>query len=149
MTALRNAAQDSDDSGRPAADPEHGRWSAVEMLLAQVVDELRGLRWTYVQANSEKGRKVRPPEPLPRPGATPRRQRMALRDAMKIDPRLRLTTEKARKMTAAELADYAEALMDDDGRLTLRDAMAQLHAGREKAREAIALAVEARQARAR
>jgi hypothetical protein len=115
------------------------------MLLALVVDELRASRWVFVAANSRNGGgKV--PAPLPRPGVSkkPGRRQYSLRDAMRIDPRLRLTAAKARKMTAEDLAPYAEALMDDQGKLPVARAMREMHTGREKAAEAIAIAQEER-----
>jgi hypothetical protein len=65
MTAIRNAHPDQVGAGK---DPAEGRWSQTEMLLAQLVDELRLLRWLTLSINAEKGSRPEPPEPLPRPG---------------------------------------------------------------------------------
>jgi hypothetical protein len=70
------------------ADPTQERWSAVESMLATVIDEMRISRWTYVQAHSDKT--IPKPTPIPRPGVPSRTGRlMKLSDAQRIDPRLR------------------------------------------------------------
>lgn len=63
MTALRLASP-ADPSAR--ADPEAGRWSHVEMLLAALVDEARRSNYNLLRVNGDK--KSKPPEPVPRPG---------------------------------------------------------------------------------
>lgn len=79
MTALRNAHPEVVTEGGP--DPAEGRWSQVEMLLAAVVDELRNLRYVYTAANSEKGKRPDPPDPIRRPGVQPRRKKNQLTDS--------------------------------------------------------------------
>lgn len=64
MTALR---REQPAAERPAADPEAGRWSQVEMLLAALIDEVRRNSYYLLGVN---GNKVSPPEPVPRPGLT-------------------------------------------------------------------------------
>lgn len=105
MTAIRNAA-DGDGAPEPAGpppDPAQGRWSLIEMLLAQVVDELRVNRWIFVQANSKPGTGGRPPEPLKRPGAKPRKRRLTLKERMRLDPRLRKAAAEAGEEEGAEV----------------------------------------------
>jgi hypothetical protein len=90
VTAMRTMLLDSGEE-LPKGDPGGGSWSMAEMLIAQVVDELRYLQYTTVQVNSEK-KTGQPPEPIPRPGTVKKRkrtQRMSREDAMKLDPRLR------------------------------------------------------------
>lgn len=65
MTAIRNAHPDVVSSD---ADPAQGRWSQDQMLLAQLVDEIRWLRWITVATNSSAGNTPPQPEPMPRPG---------------------------------------------------------------------------------
>jgi hypothetical protein len=147
MTRLRNAAPELEEGQESEGhDPADGRWSSSEMLLAAVIDELRISRWLFVQANSAKGGSAKPPPPIRRPGSEKAagRRRMSLKDAMRIDPRLRLTAAKSRRMSASDLAPYAEALTDDQGRLSVTRAMREMHCGRDKAAEAIRLAGEKR-----
>lgn len=74
-------------------DPSKASWSAVESMLASLIDEVRYNTWVYVQAHSDQ--KVAMPEPIRRPGVTGRRGKvMPLADAMKIDPRLKGMTEE-------------------------------------------------------
>ncbi|MGW7350941.1 hypothetical protein [Streptomyces sp. NPDC054784] len=76
MTALRNSLSEEElNAQADKADPEKGRWSSAEQLLALVVDRLALLDYTLIAVNTEKGQK-RPklPEPLPRPGAKPRKK---------------------------------------------------------------------------
>lgn len=79
MTALRNAHPESVTEDGP--DPAEGRWSQVEMLLADVVDELRNLRYVYTASQSEKNKNLTPPDPIRRPGVQPKRKKNELSDA--------------------------------------------------------------------
>lgn len=94
-TAIRNDAPERDLAIQGAeVDPARGRWSAVESMLASILDEIRMGNWAFVQANSETS--VPRPEPIPRPGVHRRGKVMRIEDAMKIDPRLRgLSPEEA------------------------------------------------------
>lgn len=75
------------------SDPAKGRWSALESMMASLIDELRLNTWAYVQAHSEQT--VAKPDPIRRPGVTGRRGKIInLEAAMKIDPRLRGMTEE-------------------------------------------------------
>lgn len=75
MTAVRNAQPDQVGDG----DPAEGRWSQTEVLLAALVDATNHQSWLYASAHTPKGEK-RPqkPDPVPRPGVKPRRQRKTL-----------------------------------------------------------------------
>ena len=88
-TAMRNSLPESELAKQSAAlDPAREQWSAVETLLATLIDEVRLGNWAYVQSWSE-GR-IPQPDPIRRPGATARRGKvMTLADAQRIDPRLR------------------------------------------------------------
>ncbi|WP_328313082.1 DUF5361 domain-containing protein [Streptomyces sp. NBC_00442] len=83
MTALRNGLSDEElveqaDKG----EPEKGRWSQAEQLLAAIADGVRRLEYITILANSDgKGRKHTPPEPIRRPGAKAPRPKAALSDA--------------------------------------------------------------------
>jgi hypothetical protein len=77
-------------------DPTKSSWSAVESLLALLVDELRNQTWTYVQSKSQK--RIARPTPIRRPGIDTRRRERAisLQAAQRMDPRLRgLSDEEA------------------------------------------------------
>lgn len=87
LTELRNAAPEDPEAA--PADPSSGRWSSPEMLLALLVDEVRLLRWATVAANAGGSAAGKPPDPVQRPGAKPRKKRLSLQDRMRLDPRLR------------------------------------------------------------
>lgn len=83
MTALRNAltAEEYERQAR-GGKPEEGRWSMAEQLLAGISDGIRELQYVLVVANSSgKGRKPRRPEPIRRPGVTPKQEREPMSDA--------------------------------------------------------------------
>jgi hypothetical protein len=69
------------------SDATKAKWSALETLVALLIDELRQQTWVYMQANSAE--KIARPTPIPRPGL-PRRALRAipLANARKLDPRL-------------------------------------------------------------
>jgi hypothetical protein len=74
MTALRNALPEA-DLARQAdeGEPEKGRWSQSELLLASAIDALRRVEYVLICANSDsKAKRPSPPEPIRRPGAAPR-----------------------------------------------------------------------------
>jgi hypothetical protein len=82
MTALRNAMS-AEDFQKQAQDgePEKGRWSQSEQLLASIADGVRDLQYITVIANSDgKGRKPKRPEPMRRPGVGGPKKREALTD---------------------------------------------------------------------
>jgi hypothetical protein len=80
MTALRNATSDEELAEQAErGEPEKGRWSQTEQLLAVVADRVAGLTYAYSAAHTEKGKKKpTPPEPLRRPGAKPIRPKPTL-----------------------------------------------------------------------
>jgi hypothetical protein len=60
-------------------DPEKGQWSQQEQLLALVADRLARLEWVLWCVNiDKKSKRPDPPEPIPRPGAKPRKARATL-----------------------------------------------------------------------
>ncbi|MEV6548012.1 hypothetical protein AB0M57_04790 [Streptomyces sp. NPDC051597] len=83
MTALRNELSDDELAEQAEhGEPEKGRWSQAEQLLAALVDGVRRLEYVTVCANTEKKRdRPEPPEPIRRPGAKARRPKAALSDA--------------------------------------------------------------------
>lgn len=70
-TALRNAMSDEELAKQAErGEPEKGRWSQLEQLVAGLVDSSRRLEYILVAANSDgKKRLPDPPEPIRRPGA--------------------------------------------------------------------------------
>lgn len=82
MTGLRNAMSAEEyEAQAQAGEPEKGRWSMDQQLLAGISDALRDLQYITVVANSDgKGRKPRRPEPMRRPGVGGAKQREPLTD---------------------------------------------------------------------
>ncbi|MGW3491768.1 hypothetical protein [Streptomyces sp. NPDC001054] len=83
MTALRNATPDealAEQAER--GEPERGRWSQQEQLLALLVDHVARLSYITLLANSSgKGaKKPSPPEPIRRPGARPPKPKTQMTD---------------------------------------------------------------------
>ncbi|MFP8944695.1 hypothetical protein ACLIYM_25130 [Streptomyces fenghuangensis] len=79
MTALRNAMPE-DELAELAerGEPEAGRWSQVEQLLAVVADRVAHLEYSFICANTEKKKdRPDPPEPIRRPGAKPPKKKAA------------------------------------------------------------------------
>ncbi|MEU9218929.1 hypothetical protein AB0D47_20535 [Streptomyces sp. NPDC048376] len=82
MTALRNELTpqqlaEQADKG----EPEKGRWSQQEQILAAVYDAVRYLEWTLKCVNTDKKSKApEAPEPMRRPGAGPRKKKAQLTD---------------------------------------------------------------------
>ncbi|MFD7861873.1 hypothetical protein [Streptomyces sp. NPDC059783] len=82
MTALRNqlSAEEYEAQARRGR-PEEGRWSMTEQLLAGITDSLHQLEYILVTVNSDgKGRKPQRPEPMRRPGVTPKKTAPRLTD---------------------------------------------------------------------
>lgn len=81
-TALRNAMPEADLAAQAdSGEPEKGRWSQEEQLLAAVVDAIRRLEWVLICVNTDKkSKRPDPPEPLRRPGAGPRKKTAQLTD---------------------------------------------------------------------
>ena len=80
------------------ADPEAGRWSSEQMLLASLVDEVRVFQHLYVSAHVAKGQAGKPPQPTPRPGVSrtkrPRKSRLTDAQRRMLDPRLRAVPDE-------------------------------------------------------
>jgi hypothetical protein len=66
MTALRNERGEEADDAIVRSDPAVAPWSALEMLVASLIDEVRGLRSAYATVHT--GTVIQPPPPIPRPG---------------------------------------------------------------------------------
>lgn len=82
MTALRNELPEEEfDEQAQSGEPERGRWSQSELLLASAIDALRRVEYVLICANSDpKKTRPKPPEPIARPGAAPRKQKPVLTD---------------------------------------------------------------------
>lgn len=82
MTALRNALTlEEYEAQAGKGKPEEARWSMAEQLLAGIADSLHQLEYILVVANSSgKGRKPKRPEPMRRPGVTPKTERTQMSD---------------------------------------------------------------------
>jgi len=72
MTAMRNELTDEElEEQADKGEPEKGRWSQLEQLVAIVGDRLARLEYVYTCAHVEKRERPKAPEPLRRPGAKP------------------------------------------------------------------------------
>lgn len=80
MTALRNElAEEEVEQHAEQGEPEKGRWSQSELLLASAIDALRRVEYVLICANTDsKSKRPSPPEPIARPGAKPRRTKPVL-----------------------------------------------------------------------
>lgn len=75
-TALRNSLSPRQLAEQATqGEPEKGRWSQQEQLLASAVDAIRRVEWVLLCSNIEK-KSQRPdaPDPMRRPGAGPRKK---------------------------------------------------------------------------
>ncbi|WP_245738350.1 DUF5361 domain-containing protein [Streptomyces sparsogenes] len=83
MTELRNSLSDEEMAEQAeAGEPEKGRWSQVEQLLALIADRVARLEYVTILANSgSKGKKPTPPEPIARPGAKAKRPKSKLSES--------------------------------------------------------------------
>lgn len=81
-TALRNAMDPAELAAQAEkGEPEKGRWSQQEQLLAAAVDAIRRLEWVLICVNvDKKSKQPPPPEPMRRPGAGPKKTRAQLTD---------------------------------------------------------------------
>ena len=79
-TALRNSTDPAELAAQAEkGEPEKGRWSQQEQLIATLVDAIRRLEWVLICDNTEKKTKrPDPPEPMRRPGAGPRKKKAQL-----------------------------------------------------------------------
>lgn len=82
-TALRNAMSDEELAEQAEkGEPEKGRWSQLEQLMAANLDATRRVEYVLICANTEsKSKRPDPPEPTRRPGGKPPRPKSALTDA--------------------------------------------------------------------
>lgn len=79
MTALRNELSDEELAKQAGkGEPEKGRWSQLEQLLAAAYDRLGRIEYVLICANSEKSKRPDPPEPMRRPGAKPPKRKAKL-----------------------------------------------------------------------
>jgi hypothetical protein len=68
MTALRNELTDEELAEQARkGEPEKGRWSQTEQILALLADRVGQLAHYYASTHSS--RKQHPPDPIRRPGA--------------------------------------------------------------------------------
>lgn len=82
MTAMRNALTDEEiEEQADKGEPEKGRWSQLEQLVAIVGDRLARLEYAYTCAHVEKRQRPQAPEPISRPGAKPPKPKPKLSDA--------------------------------------------------------------------
>jgi hypothetical protein len=79
-TALRNALSDEELAEQgDKGEPEKGRWSQQEQLIAALIDATRRVEYVLTCANTEKkSQRPDPPKPVPRPGAKPLRPKAKL-----------------------------------------------------------------------
>jgi hypothetical protein len=62
-------------------EPEKGRWSQEEQLLAAAIDAIRRVEYVLICANTDKkAKRPKAPEPMRRPGAKPLRPKPQLTD---------------------------------------------------------------------
>jgi hypothetical protein len=82
MTALRNSLPEEELAEQAdKGEPEKSRWSQLEQLVAGLLDATRRVEYVLILANSDgNSRKPDPPEPVRRPGAKPRRPKIAITD---------------------------------------------------------------------
>jgi hypothetical protein len=67
VTALRGELPAAERERRARqADPEAGRWSQQELLLASIGDSLRRLEYYFLRVNG--ATRLDKPQPMPRPG---------------------------------------------------------------------------------
>lgn len=82
MTALRNELEPEEIAEQAeTGEPEKGRWSQMELLVAANNDVLRRIEYVLICAHSEKKNPVPPPEPMRRPGAGPKPAKKPLTEA--------------------------------------------------------------------
>lgn len=79
-TALRNAMSPQELAAQAdKGEPEKGRWSQQDQLLAAVYDRLSQIQYVLTCVNTEsKSKWPDPPEPMRRPGAGPKKKQAQL-----------------------------------------------------------------------
>ncbi|MEU1663549.1 hypothetical protein ABZ547_08035 [Streptomyces sparsogenes] len=83
MTELRNSLSDEELAEQAEkGEPEKGRWSQVEQLLALVADRLARVEYVLICANTDsKSKRPQPPDPIARPGAKPKKPKPKLSES--------------------------------------------------------------------
>ncbi|HEY6115617.1 MAG TPA: hypothetical protein VI172_06630 [Candidatus Dormibacteraeota bacterium] len=62
-------------------EPEKGRWSQADQLLALIADRVARLEYVLISVNTEhKSQRPKAPEPIRRPGAKPVKARQRMSD---------------------------------------------------------------------
>jgi hypothetical protein len=86
-TALRNAMSPEELAEQAdKGEPEKGRWSQTDQLIAIVADRIAELGYIYGSAHAEsKAKRPKAPEPIRRPGAKPAKVKQKLSDAQAHD----------------------------------------------------------------
>ncbi|MET9521527.1 hypothetical protein [Streptomyces coeruleorubidus] len=81
-TALRNEMTPEQLAEQAAkGEPEKGRWSQLEQLVAANLDATKRVEWVLQCVNIEqKSKRPDPPEPTRRPGAKPRKAKAKLNE---------------------------------------------------------------------
>jgi hypothetical protein len=79
-TALRNSLSPVELAEQAEkGEPEKGRWSQLEQLVAANVDAIRRVEWVLLCSNIEqKSKRPDAPEPMRRPGAGPKKKSATL-----------------------------------------------------------------------
>ncbi|MFD7705718.1 hypothetical protein [Streptomyces sp. NPDC059786] len=82
MTAMRNAMTAEELAAlSEQGEPEKGRWSQTEQLLAVVADRIAELTYAYSTSHTEKGKKKpRRPDPIRRPGVQQAKPKQQIND---------------------------------------------------------------------
>lgn len=81
-TALRNEMSDAELAEQAEkGEPEKGRWSQAEQLLAAISDRIARFEYLYSCSHIESKTKwPPPPEPMRRPGAKPKKAKAQLNE---------------------------------------------------------------------
>lgn len=89
--ALANGSVEPEPDDAPRPDPKAAPWSASDMLLALIAEEIRNLQYMYIRTHAPKGARVEPPARIDRPGveAGRRKPKLSMSERMLLDPRLR------------------------------------------------------------
>lgn len=80
---MRNAMSDEELAEQAdKGEPEKGRWSQTEQLMAAALDAIRRVEYVLICANTEsKSKRPEAPKATRRPGARPPRPKSQLSDA--------------------------------------------------------------------
>lgn len=83
MTALRNSLTDEELAEQAdKGEPDKGRWSQTEQLIAVVADRVAELTYAYACAHAQsKSKRPKAPEPIRRPGAKAAKPKPKITDA--------------------------------------------------------------------